>query len=189
MSHQLKVTLQGVEPPIWRRLVVPSEFTLYQLHCAIQLVMGWDNSHLHDFEIKKQRYSVDPDDFGSPLDETTAHLCDVAKARTKIRYTYDFGDSWRHEIVVEKVIDDANVAPPVCTGGARACPPEDCGGPWGYADKLQTLAGPEDEDDEDNAELRDWMGRDFDPERFEVDAVNARLLEAFRPEPRRSKRK
>lgn len=189
MSHQLKVTLQGVEPPIWRRLVVPSEFTLYQLHCAIQVAMGWDNCHLHEFEIKKQRYSMDTDDFGSPLNETTTRLCDVAKARTKIRYKYDFGDTWRHEIVVEKVLQDAEVAPPVCTGGARACPPEDCGGPWGYTDKLEALAAPEEEDDEDNAELRDWMGRDFDPERFDIDVLNAALLKVFRPAKRRATRK
>jgi hypothetical protein len=186
MSHRLKVTLEGVEPPVWRRLVVPSEFTLFDLHCAIQVAMGWENCHLHDFEIKRQRYALpDGDDFGNPLDETKASLRDVAGHRAKIRYQYDFGDSWNHVIVVEKIVADTEVAPPVCTDGARACPPEDSGGPWGYSEKLQALADP---DDEDKEALRDWMGEDFDPERFEIDAVNQELLEVFRPAPRRAKR-
>jgi hypothetical protein len=186
MSHQLKVTLEGVEPPVWRRLVVPSEFTLFDLHCAIQVAMGWEDCHLHDFQIKRQRYAVpDGDDFGSPLDETKARLCDVAGPRAKIRYQYDFGDSWNHVVVVEKILAVTEVAPPVCSDGARACPPEDSGGPWGYSEKLEALADPEDEDSE---ELRDWMGEDFDPERFEIDVVNRELLEVFRPAPLRAKR-
>jgi len=186
MPHRLKVTLEGVEPPVWRRLVVPSEFTLFDLHCAIQVAMGWEDCHLHDFEIKRQRYALpDADDFGSPLDETRASLRDVAGPRAKIRYQYDFGDSWNHVIVVEKILEDTEVAPPICTDGARACPPEDSGGPWGYSEKLQALADPE---DEDNEELRDWMGEDFDPERFEIDAINRQLLKVFRPAPRRAKR-
>jgi len=186
MSHQLKVTLEGIEPPIWRRIVVPSEFTLYDLHCAIQLAMGWENSHLHDFTIKRQRYAVpDAEDFGNPLDETEAYLRDVAPQRTKILYQYDFGDSWTHVIVVEKILEDAEIAPPMCIDGARACPPEDSGGPWGYAEKLEALANP---DDEESEELRDWMGNDFDPERFEKDAINRELLKVFRPAPKRKKR-
>lgn len=186
MSHQLKVTLEGVEPAIWRRLVVPSEFTLYDLHCVIQVSMGWENHHLHDFTIKRQRYAVpDADDFGNPLDETDARLSDVAPQRTKMIYQYDFGDSWTHVVVVEKIHADAESSPPMCIDGARACPPEDSGGPWGYSEKLDALANP---DDEDSEELRDWMGEDFDPERFEKDAVSRELLKVFRPAPERKKR-
>jgi hypothetical protein len=185
MTHQLKVTLEGVEPPIWRRIVVPSDFTLFDLHRVIQVVMGWENSHLHDFTIKRQRYAVpDSDDFGNPLDETNATLLNVARPRTKILYQYDFGDGWNHVIVVEKVLDGAETSPPACIDGARACPPEDSGGPWGYLEKLQALANP---DDEDSEELRDWMGEDFDPERFEIDTVNRELLRVFRPGLRRKK--
>jgi hypothetical protein len=185
MSHQLKVTLEGVKPPIWRRIVVPSEFTLYDLHCAIQVAMGWEDCHLHDFTIKRQRYALpNSGEFGNPLDETEACLRDVAPRRTKIVYQYDFGDSWNHVIVVEKILEDTETAPPVCIDGARACPPEDSGGPWGYSDKLEALAKP---DDEESEELRDWMGEDFDPERFEKDAVNRELLAVFRPEPKRRK--
>jgi hypothetical protein len=184
MSHQLKVTLEGIDPPVWRRLVVPSEFTLYELHCVIQVAMSWDDSHLHDFMIKRQRYAVPhSEDFDNPLDETEARLCDVAGPRTKIVYQYDFGDSWNHVIVVEKILPEAS--PPVCIAGARACPPEDSGGPWGYEEKLQALANP---DDEEGDELRDWMGEDFDPERFEMVVINRQLLEVFRPAPRKKKR-
>ena len=186
MLHQLKVTLEGIEPAIWRRIVVPSEFTLYDLHCAIQVVMGWQDCHLHDFTIKRQRYAVpDGNEFDTPLDETEACLRDIAPERTKIRYQYDFGDSWNHVVVVEKILEGAEGSPPMCIDGARACPPEDSGGPWGYANKLEALANP---DDEDSEELRDWMGEDFDPERFEKDAVNRDLLALFHPAPQRKKR-
>jgi hypothetical protein len=186
MSHQLKVTLEGVEPPIWRRIVVPSEFTLLDLHRVIQVAMGWEDCHLHGFTIKRQRYAVpDSDDFGNPSDETRACLRNVAPPRTKILYQYDFGDSWNHVVVVEKVHDDAEASPPSCIDGARACPPEDSGGPWGYSEKLEALANP---DDDDGEELRDWMGENFDPNRFEKDAVNRELLAMFRPAPQRKKR-
>jgi hypothetical protein len=187
MPHQLKVTLEGIEPPVWRRLVVPSEFTLYDLHHAIQVAMGWEDCHLHDFTIKRQRYAVpESDDFGDPADETKARLCDVAGPRTKILYQYDFGDSWNHVIVVEKVLKNAADPIPTCVDGARACPPEDSGGAWGYSDKLQALANL---DDDDSDKLRDWMGDDFDPELFEIDAVNRALLQVFKPAPSRKKKR
>jgi hypothetical protein len=177
MPHQLKVTLEGIEPPIWRRLIVPSEFTLYDLHDAIQIAMGWENCHQHDFTIKRQRYAVlEFDDYGDPADETTSRLRDVAGPRTKILYQYDFGDTWSHVIVVEKVLESVDGAIPRCVDGARACPPEESGGAWGYADKLEALAHPEDEEGE---EEREWLGPDFDPERFDVSVVNGKLLTAF----------
>ena len=187
MPHQLKVTLEGIEPPVWRRLVVPSDFTLYDLHYVIQVAMGWEDCHLHDFTIKRQRYVVPgSDDFGDPADETKARLRDVAGPRSKIVYQYDFGDSWNHVIVVEKVLESADGPLPSCIAGARACPPEDSGGAWGYEDKLQALAN---SDDEDGEELREWMGEDFDPEQFEVTVVNRQLLAAFRPAPSRKKKR
>lgn len=177
MAHQVKVVLEGIDPPIWRRVVVPSEITLYDLHRVIQVAMGWEDCHLHDFTIKGQRYSIpDPDDFDQPADETQTRLGDVARARTKLVYQYDFGDSWRHTVTVEKVLAEAAGPLPTCIDGARACPPEDSGGAWGYAEKLEALASPEDGDDE----LIEWMGEDFDPEHFEVDAVNRRLAELFK---------
>jgi hypothetical protein len=191
MPHQLKVTLEGIDPPVWRRLVVPSEFTLYDLHRTIQVAMGWEDCHLHDFTIKQQRYAVPGSvDFDHPADETKARLCDVAGPRTKIVYQYDFGDSWHHVIVVEKVLENAADPIPTCVDGARACPPEDSGGAWGYAEKLQALANPASPNDDDDEELRDWMGDDFDPELFEIDVVNTELVKVFKRAPSgRKKRK
>jgi hypothetical protein len=187
MPHQLKVTLEGIEPPVWRRLVVPSEFTLYDLHCAIQVAMGWENCHLHGFTIKRQHYTVPgSDDFDNPADETKARLRDVAGPRTKILYQYDFGDSWHHVIIVEKVLENADGPIPSCVDGARACPPEDSGGVCGYVDKLEALANP---DDEEGEELREWLGEDFDPERFEVNVVNRELVAVFSPSPARKKKR
>jgi Plasmid pRiA4b ORF-3-like protein len=184
MSHQLKVTLEGVEPPVWRQLVVPSQFTLFDLHCVIQVAMGWENSHLHDFTIKRQKYSVEgPEDFGDALFEDEARLCDVVGPRSKFRYQYDFGDCWDHVIVVEKVRDDES--PPVCIDGARACPPEDSGGAWGYSEKLKALKSP---DEEESAEMREWLGDDFDPNRFDKEAVNRALARLFRPATAKTKR-
>jgi len=183
MSHQLKVTLEDLEPAIWRRIIVPSEFTLYDLHCVIQVAMGWENCHLHDFTIKRQRYAAPAAaEFGNPLDETEACLRDVAPRRTKIKYQYDFGDSWTHVIVVEKILEDAQTPTPICIDGARACPPEDCGGACGYAGMLEALA---EQDDEEGERIREWLGGDFDPERFDKDGVNRELLKVFRPAPQR----
>lgn len=189
MFHQLKVTLEGVVPPIWRRVVVPSEFTLYELHHVIQVAMGWEDCHLHDFAIKRQRYAVPGAEvIDGSLDETVTTLQTVARARSKMRYVYDFGDEWNHVIVVEKILksseaDDPGL--PICIDGARAGPPEDAGGAWGYELKLQALRNP---DDEDSVELREWIGADFDPERFDLELVNRELQELFRPPPRRKRR-
>jgi hypothetical protein len=185
MLHQLKATLDGVKPAIWRRLVVPSDFSLLDLHDVIQVAMGWEDCHLHDFKIGRQRYAVpDPEEFDAPLDETRAILRDVARLRSKLVYQYDFGDCWNHTIVVEKILENEEASLPTCTAGARACPPEDSGGPWGYANKLRALKKPNHEDYED---VRDWMGEDFDPARFEKETVNRDLLEMFRPVPARKR--
>src|SRR5690554_3774300 len=106
MSHQLKITLQHIDPPIWRRVIIPSEFSLFELHCVIQAVMGWEDCHLHEFTVQRQRYALStPDSFddGATEDEESARLSDVATPRSKFIYHYDFGDSWLHSILVEKV--------------------------------------------------------------------------------------
>jgi hypothetical protein len=182
MHHQLKITLQDVDPPVWRRVLVPSEMTLFELHHVIQIVMGWDDSHLHDFTIKKQRYTLPSvEDFDA--DESKARLLDVVRPRSKFAYLYDFGDDWHHVILVEKVIHDDTVIAPVCIAGERACPPEDSGGPWGYEQKLEALSNGA--DDEESEELREWMGADFDPELFNVDLVNRELKKIFSSAPKK----
>lgn len=172
---QLNVTLQGIKPPVWRRVLVDGASTLDQVHEVIQAAFGWWNYHLHEFEAGDARYGV-PDedynpeyDFGPPtIDEGQVRLDSIAGEGSKLDYTYDFGDDWRHRIVVEQVLaadDGAPVTVPACVDGRRACPPEDCGGPWGYEELLAILA---DASHPEHAERREWLGRPFDPAAFDA---------------------
>jgi hypothetical protein len=177
--YQIKVTLTGTDPPIWRRLLVPADLTLEQLHDVLQLAMGWEDCHLHEFRIGKQRFGKpDPMEraFGGPrtASERTARLFAVlGSMRAKAGYTYDFGDSWEHQIVVEKCLAPEPVhAYPVCLAGEGHGPPEDCGGIPGFYNLLEALRDPEHEEHED---LLDWVGGSFDPDAFSVDEVNRRL--------------
>ena len=174
---QLKVTLRGSRPPIWRRLLVPEDYTLGHLHAVLQESFGWDGSHLHHFVIGKRLFGEpDPDGYGEPVaDEYRTILRDVVRPKSKLLYEYDFGDSWRHEIVVEKVLPAAKgKGYPTCTDGKRAGPPEDSGGVWGYEEKLSILADPEHEEHE---ELLDWMPEGFSPAAFDREALNRSLAE------------
>ncbi len=177
--HRLKVTLRGTKPPIWRRLEVPADISLHRLHTVIQRGFGWQNSHLYVFETPVGRYGVpDPDDELDTRSAASKKLSAVADwPGDRIRYEYDFGDSWEHDIVVEAVLPaEPGVAYPRCTGGRRAGPPEDSGGVFGYADLLNVLANPK---HEDHAALLSWLGiesaADFSPEAFDRGAVNAAL--------------
>jgi hypothetical protein len=175
--YQLKVVLARSEPPIWRRVLVPGEYTLAALHHVLQRVMGWRDEHLHDFVIEGARYgrTARGIDFGDPelLNESRAALRDVLPAAGKsFLYEYNFGDDWIHDIKVEKVlVRDEGVSYPSCLGGENACPPEDCGGIFGYYDKLEIIKDPSHPDYED---FKDWMGR-FDPAAFSLEAVNRSL--------------
>jgi hypothetical protein len=130
---QLKVTLQNIEPPVWRRVLVDADSTLDHVHEVIQAAFGWWNYHLHEFEIDGTRYGVpDPDDdWGPPtVDERRIRLDTVVTAGSTFDYLYDFGDDWGHRVTVEKILPaEAGTTVPACIGGRRACPPEDCGGP------------------------------------------------------------
>jgi hypothetical protein len=179
--YQLKVTLLGTKPPVWRRVVIDATSTLDHLHEVIQAAFGWWGYHLHDFEVGNTRYGIpDPDwDVGPPIrDERDTRLDQIASAGDSFRYTYDFGDNWEHKITVEKVqLPSADTAVPALVGGRRACPPEDCGGPWGYEDLLAILADPT---HPEHDERKEWIGRQFDPEafdpaEFEDNLRNARL--------------
>ncbi len=166
-GFQLKVTLLDTKPPIWRRVLVDASATLDHLHEVIQAAFGWWNYHLHEFEVGRARYGVpDPDeDWGDPpKDERRTRLDAIAGEGSSFRYTYDFGDGWDHRVVVEKVLPAANTAVPACIDGRRACPPEDCGGTWGYRELLEILADPRHPEHEAR---RDWIGRPFDPEAFD----------------------
>jgi hypothetical protein len=177
--YQLKVTLRDTRPPIWRRLLVPAGVTLEVLHDILQVAMGWYDSHLHEFRIGQKRFGKpDPGDdlmdLPAVVNERTAHLFTVLrKIGAKAIYTYDFGDSWEHAIVVEKVLPpEPGVAYPICVGGKLRCPPEDCGGVPGYYNLLEAIRDPAHKEHED---LLDWAGEDYDPEVFSVDDVNRRL--------------
>lgn len=175
LVYQIKITLDGTEPPIWRRVQVPADTRLSELHGAIQDVMGWEDQHLHDFEIDGKSYSDDRVvDQLDVKDEHRTRLNKVVQRQgQKFVYEYDFGDSWEHLLEVEKILEaEPDIHYPRCVEGQRACPPEDCGGVWGYADLLEAIADPEHPEHEDTLE---WVGDEFDPEKFELDKVNERL--------------
>ena len=177
--YQIKITLLGTRPPIWRRLLVPGNLTLEQLHRALQLAMDWQDSHLHEFSIGKMRYGTpDPDEallgLDPPASERATRLCSVlGKVGAKALYTYDFGDGWDHTITVEKILPpEPGQSYPVCIAGNLHAPPEDCGGVPGYGNLLEAIADPRHDEHQD---MREWLGGDFDPKAFSVDEINARL--------------
>jgi MoaA/NifB/PqqE/SkfB family radical SAM enzyme len=173
--YQLKVTLNGTKPPIWRRILVTADTRLSKLHDILQDVMGWDDQHLHQFEIKGENYGIPSAGFEmGTKNEKSKTLGEVAPSeKVKFVYEYDFGDSWEHAILVEKIMEpEEGKKYPVCIDGKLACPPEDCGGVWGYYDTVEALADPE---HPEHAERLEWIGEDFDPEYFDIDSVNARL--------------
>jgi len=158
--------------------LVQDSMTLSDLSTVIRIVMGWDGGHLHEFNIGDQRYG-DPSNAEGVTDENRKKLSGLVKSGvTHFAYSYDFGDDWEHDILIEKVLPaNAPNAWPACVAGKRHCPPEDCGGPGGYADLLEILADPNHPDHEDQS---DWLGDDFDPEAFSVAAADARLATVFR---------
>ncbi len=176
-AFQLKAVLADSDPPIWRRIQVPGKATLSFLHRVLQDAMGWENCHLHEFKIKGISYgSVAEGDDPFALDMRADKgflLEDVLSESVKsFQYIYDFGDDWVHEITVEKRgLAEAGATYPVCLGGDRACPPEDCGGIDGYYANLEILKDMKHPDYED---VKEWMGR-HDPARFNSELVNVRL--------------
>ena len=177
LLYQLKATLRYSNPPVWRRVVVRSDMTLDRLHLVIQMAMGWTDSHLHQFQVGRTCYGVsDPDlEFGyEMLDEKCYTVADLAPAvKNKFIYEYDFGDSWEHEIRLEKTLPpDIKFKHPLCLAGANACPPEDCGGITGYCELLAAMTDPEHEEHET---MKEWIGCEWNASCFELEATNARL--------------
>ena len=175
--YQLKVTLRGVaKPPVWRRIAVPATLPLDLLHDVIQQAMGWEDGHLHMFSTTRRDYGSPDPELGH-ADEREVTVAEVlARPGATMLYTYDFGDGWEHDIVLEKVLPPDPVVGVSCLAGKGACPPEDCGGAWGYASLKEALADPTHEEYED---LLGWLGldsaADFDPARFSLDEANAGL--------------
>jgi hypothetical protein len=174
---QLKMSLAGVRPPVWRRVLVPAGYTLDRLHRVAQHAMGWRDCHLHSFEIDGVQYGEpDPDGELALHDELDVRLDAVVGKGSRFSYTYDFGDWWEHDLVVEDALTaDPDERYPVCLDGERACPPEGIGGPAGYQALLAALADPT---DPEYAALRDWAGPGFDPSIFDAGRAGT-LLRRF----------
>jgi len=210
-THILRITLRDSKPPIWRRVAVPSDITLGQLHEVIQIAMGWMNSHLHQFVLKdKSLINRAPDViarlseegryddifaatrgirvfvtkvtlYGEPTemegeDEDAVTLAEVCpKVKSKLIYEYDFGDGWEHTIEVQQIKEpEPGAEYPVCLAGKKACPPEDCGGVYGYYHMLDVVADP---DHEEHDDIVEWLGDDFDADAFDIDEVNDMLAQ------------
>ncbi len=175
--YQLKVSLRSAKPPIWRRLLVPADISLARLHAAILAAFGWHGGHMHVFETAHGDFGRADRELGHRADRAVTLEQVAPQVKDKIRYTYDFGDDWVHDIVVEKVLDpDPSTAYPRCTGGKRAAPPDDCGGIWGYEELVEVLADPAHPEHEERLQ---WLGladaSQFAPDAFDLEAVNSRL--------------
>ncbi len=168
---QLRIQLVETEPLVWRRVLVPLDFKLSKLHELIQVVMGWNASHLYEFRFGADQFGPE----GNKSDKSIK-LTDLIKDECqKFSYIYDFGDHWEHEIIVEKISNaDLGFRYPICTGGESACPPDDCGGIPGYNELKEKIA--RDPRDKERIETMRWLGGFFDPNAFDPNQVNRNFL-------------
>jgi Plasmid pRiA4b ORF-3-like protein len=184
--YQIKVTLLGTKPPIWRRLLVPASMTLAKLHDVLQTAMGWAGGHMHEFRTADRHFGIpDPEDRSMGMqveNERSIRLSSVLRsAGAKLIYTYDFGDNWEHAVVLEKLLPaqlSLDLEYPICIDGKLACPPDDCGGIPGYYELIEALADPEHDRHE---EISEWISDGFDPQAFSVENVNRMLSPKRRP--------
>jgi hypothetical protein len=175
--YQLHISLDEIEPQIWRRVQVLGRVSLFRLHNIIQKSMGWTNSHLHLFTINGVEYEVKYDhleEIEGALDEKRFKLYHaVQEENVSFTYLYDYGDDWEHTLLVEKILPKApEVTYPICIEGRRACPPEDCGGPYSFPEFVEAVRDP---NHEDHQMMLDWVGYAYDPGAFDREAVNRRL--------------
>ncbi|MCO6439346.1 MAG: plasmid pRiA4b ORF-3 family protein [Phycisphaerae bacterium] len=180
-AYVIKITLVGTKPSIWRRFCVPGEISLDRLHDIIQIVMGWQETHLHCFEIEGRRYAEELEDAGDDGEqEAKIRLSDlIVTEKAKFFYEYDFGDAWCHELQVERIDDipKGHCLRVTCLDGKQSCPPEDVGGIDGFAEFLQAIRNARHPEHE---AFREWAGEDFDPRHFDVDEVNIELAKYAR---------
>jgi hypothetical protein len=183
--YQLKITLLETAPPVWRRFRVPADLLLPRLHDVVQAVMGWKDTHLHQFSSGSIRFGEpDPEWDTGAIDYQEIRLNQILRRMgDRFGYEYDFGDDWQHEIVLERILEGEEGQTPLrCLEGERACPPEDCGGIPGYQELLEALADPA---QPDHADRQRWVGKKWDPEWFDIDPVNRRLAHIRLGEGRR----
>lgn len=178
--YQFKIQLKGITPPIWRRIIVPETYNFWDLHVAIQDSMGWLDSHLHVFHIRR-KHSHKVTEIGIPNDDRfedepeiiagwkvpiSAYFYEVG---IKSEYEYDFGDGWEHEVLLEGImLKDKGTKYPKCIDGARACPPEDCGGVPGYYHLLKVISNPK---NKEYKEMITWVGKNYDSENLDIDKI------------------
>lgn len=180
--HELEITLLEVQPRIWRRFSVASHIALAKLHDVVQVVMGWTDSHLHQFVTQDETRYATPSPYGDPdwdervTNSATVRVRDVLPVKgAQLLYQYDFGDGWEHLIKVADIRPlPPSTKPSHCLAGERQCPPEDCGGPYNYPEFLTALADPKHPEHQD---LTEWIGGEFDAEAFDLDEVNEILAE------------
>ena len=171
MLYEVRVELKEIDPPIWRLLQVPQHATLHQLHAILQVAMGWTNSHLYLFRVGGTVFGEPSPDWDLKVQNSTRVTLDrlISGGEPSFLYEYDLGDSWMHEITILRSVEAEGKERPRCTGGARACPPEDCGGPPGYEYFLEAISDP---DHEEHDSMLEWAGGDFDPEDFDAEVVD-----------------
>ncbi len=177
--YQLKISLNGIKPQIWRRVLVPADISLLELHRVIQNAFEWGDYHIHQFFptalpriLDLYIETEDPAELAKIEMKLPLSKC-MTSVKNKMKYNYDFGDDWEHTIALEKIVErDRKISYPACIGGKRACPPEDCGGVWAYKKLLETLADPNHPEHE---EMMEWTGGKFDPEEFEAGLANMKL--------------
>ena len=187
--YRMKVTLDSIEPSVWRRIEVPGDVTLARLHSIIQRVMSWEDCHMWSFQVDKVEYqtgSGEMFDLGGaprPRSPTNTTLAQATEGRRiSFRYWYDFGDDWFHTLKIERVADaEPGVVYPRCLDGARACPPDDCGGIPGYQNFLEAVTNPK---HPEHGEMLEWIGGEWDAEAFDLDAVNAAIRPRGRKKPK-----
>jgi hypothetical protein len=174
MLYELKVELLDIDPPVWRMLQVPSSISLHKLHLVLQKAMGWKNYHLYLFYEDGKSYSQPNAEWGARIGNSARKRLNqvVSERKRSLLYEYDMGDGWRHQIRLQKILPAKGDERPRCTGGARACPPEDCGGVPGYEEFLKAIADPK---HEDHSTMLKWAGGEFDPEAFDAEVVEASL--------------
>ncbi len=201
--YEIDLWLCGTEPPIWRTLAVSNDFTLDDLHILIQIAMDWENYHIHQFETKSgTRYESEPETFAvdsmwktimdgtqESKEESEVALVDLFEdLKETLLYLYDFGDNWDHGLKIIRTHEKRSEFEhlPCLLDGARAAPPEDCGGVWGYENNLEILQNP-DPKNEDHEMIIEWMGGvNYDPEAFDPDAINRSIQSVFAPPPKHS---